>query len=133
MKLDFVSTFGRYTLSSGLTWLTDFIVFMSLFSKLGIPLALLISRCAAGVVGFISHKNFSFSSASGATSRREVVGYIALAAANYLISVGLFIPFFSDGAIHVAIVKIGVEVAIFILNFLFLWRLFLPNTIEQLD
>ncbi len=127
MRLEFISTFGRYTLSSGLTWLTDFIVFMSLFSKLGIPLALLISRCAAGVVGFISHKHFSFSGANGATSKREVVGYIALAAANYLISVGLFIPFFSDGPMLIAVVKIGVEIAIFILNFLFLRRLFLAN------
>jgi putative flippase GtrA len=128
MKLEFISTFGRYTLSSGLTWLTDFIVFMSLFSNLGIPLALLISRCAAGVVGFISHKHFSFSGGSGATSKREVVGYIALAAVNYLISVGLFIPFLSDGAMLIAVVKIGVEIAIFILNFLFLRRLFLANT-----
>ena len=127
MRLEFIGTFGRYALSSGLTWLTDFIVFMSLFSSLGIPLALLISRCAAGVVGFISHKNFSFGGGSGATSEREVVGYIALAAANYLISVALFIPFLSDGAILIAVVKVGVEIAIFILNFLFLRRLFLAN------
>ena len=51
---------------------------------------------------------------------------------NYLISVGLFVPFFSDGAIRVAMVKIGVEIAIFIINFLFLRRVFLPTTIEQL-
>ncbi|CAN7368825.1 GtrA family protein [Aminobacter sp. LjRoot7] len=131
MKLDLVSTFRRYALSSGLTWFVDFIVFMSLFSNIGIPLALLVSRCAAGVVGFISHKKFSFNSGAE-TSRREVIGYVALAAANYLISVGLFIPFFSDGALHAAMVKIAVEIAIFVINFLFLRRLFLPNLSEQL-
>jgi putative flippase GtrA len=120
----------RYVVSSGATWFVDFVAFIVLYRFVGIPIGLLISRCLAGCVGFVFHKWFSFRSRSRIIPR-EVIGYCSLALVNYLLSVSLIsiLPHDSDG--RVAAAKIGVEIAIFVANYLFLRALFLREPLPK--
>ena len=122
-----VLQFSRYVCASGVTWATDFVVFMALYSKCGVIAALAISRFAAGVVGFIAHRHCSFRS-SAAISKSEVGGYVGLVIVNYLLSVILMTALALDAAWSLtAIAKILTEIFIFLANFMFLRRLFLPK------
>lgn len=120
----------RYTLISGLTWTIDFVGFMALYSFLGIPLALLCSRAIAGTFAFLAHKCGTFSSTTPITSR-ELFGYIGLVAVNYFFAVVLIADLPNDTFVNVGAAKIAVEIAIFVLNFFVLRKLFLPKSLGQ--
>lgn len=120
----------RYTLISGFTWAIDFAGFMALYSFLGIPLALLCSRALAGTFAFLAHKCGTFSSKTPITFR-ELFGYIGLVAINYVFAVVLIANLPNDTFMNVGIAKIVVEIAIFVLNFFVLRKIFLPKPLSQ--
>lgn len=114
----------RYLASSGGTWVVDFATFMPLYQHLGVPLALLISRCSATAFGFLAHKFFSFQARSK-PSTREIVGYVVIASLNFVITALFLSAFASDDEWLTAILKLTLEVALFLINYFFLRALFL--------
>lgn len=122
-----MSSFVRYAAVSGTTWAIDFCIFLLLYQIAGIPAALLMARIVAGIFAFTAHKIFSFSSRS-TTKPAEVVGYIALVAINYLLSVVLISALPNDTLLSAGAAKLVVEVLIFAMNFLLLRRLFSPRS-----
>lgn len=123
MRLPSSSGF-RYLLSSGGTWAVDLVVFLALYRSMDIPVALFISRCAASAFGFTAHKFFSFQTRTK-PSTREVVGYVVLASLNFIITALFLSAFASSNELLTAILKLSLEVVLFLINYLFLRELFL--------
>lgn len=104
----------------------DLIVFLALYQQMEIPLALFIARCAASSFGFTAHKFFSFGTRTR-PSTREVGGYVALATLNFLITATFLTLFASSNEWVTAALKLSTEIVLFVLNYLFLRRLFLGS------
>lgn len=96
------------------------------YRAMPVPLALLLSRLAAAVFGFGAHKSFSFRR-TGRPSSLEVVGYATLAILNFAIVATALSVFASEGELFVSALKLALEMALFVVNFFLLRRLFLGS------
>ena len=123
MKARLAGSGVRYFLSSAGTWALDLGVFLLLYRSMPPALALLVSRLVAMTFGFTAQKYFSFRARSK-PSTRELVGYVALATLNFIITATVLSAFPTADHGFIALLKLSLELALFVANYFLLRLLF---------
>lgn len=116
--------FLRYLLVGASAWVVDFVIFIALYSVIGIVGAQTLARITGALVSFAGHKVFVFDDRqfSQGTVWRQAYQYLLLWLISYAISVGCILLFIDLFMLHPIVSKLITEVIIIFINFVTMRR-----------